>query len=196
MVIRSVKFVKSAAKKDQYPDTKQPEIILTGRSNVGKSSFINAVLNNKKLARVSQTPGKTRLVNFIQVNEEFFFVDLPGYGFALASKAEKDVFFRRVEDYLASNRNIVLAVLLLDGRRIPGADEKTMQSYFRAKNIPVCYVMTKSDKLSGNTKASSRTRIKNALALGETDEFLTFSAKTKENRDQVLAIIDSHLEGK
>ncbi|MBN2504070.1 MAG: ribosome biogenesis GTP-binding protein YsxC, partial [Bacilli bacterium] len=129
MIIRSIEFVTSAATKNQFIQDELPQIILSGRSNVGKSSFINAMLNNQKVARVSQTPGKTRLVNYIRINSQFYFVDLPGYGYAKVNHETLQAFKTRIETFLATSRSLRLAILLLDIRHMPTQDDMIMRNY-------------------------------------------------------------------
>ncbi len=189
MKVKSVKFVISAVTKDNYPNDNLHQVVFSGRSNVGKSSFINSLLNNKNVARVSQTPGKTRLINFFLINEAFYFVDIPGYGYANVSKTQIEQFAIMIDEYL-QNPAISLAVLLLDIRRVPNDDDLLMYHYFKAMNIKTLIVLTKSDKLSNNQKFSQVKKIKTQLNLAESDKILTYSIKTKENHDEVWSQIE------
>ncbi|HOP57128.1 MAG TPA: ribosome biogenesis GTP-binding protein YihA/YsxC [Bacillota bacterium] len=192
MIIRSIELAATAALKKQYPDGDLPEILFAGRSNVGKSSFINSLLNNRHMARVSQTPGKTRLVNFFLINKEFHLVDLPGYGFALGSREDVETFRQRVADYLNSKRNVVLALFLLDIRHKPSKDDIVMRDFFNAKGLPVCYVLTKSDKLSNNERSKSLKLIKETI--GDVNgTYVPFSAKTGENKELIWNIIEKSI---
>jgi GTP-binding protein len=186
MVIKTIEFIISAAAKAQFPVDQLPQVMLLGRSNVGKSSFINAILNNSKVARVSQTPGKTRLLNFFRINNEFYFVDLPGYGFANIDKQTIGSFQKLIEGYLESDSPIWLGVLLLDIRRKPSKDDLLMQAYLLNRGIDILYVLTKVDKLSNNQRAAQLKIIKQTLDIFENDDFVMFSSKTKENRNLVL----------
>ncbi len=189
MKVKSVKFVISAVTKDNYPNDNLHQVVFSGRSNVGKSSFINSLLNKKNVARVSQTPGKTRLINFFLINEAFYFVDIPGYGYANVSKTQIEQFAIMIDEYL-QNPAISLAVLLLDIRRVPNDDDLLMYHYFKAMNIKTLIVLTKSDKLSNNQKFSQVKKIKTQLNLAESDKILTYSIKTKENHDEVWSQIE------
>jgi len=144
------------------------------------------------MARVSQTPGKTRLVNFFLINKEFHLVDLPGYGFALGSREDVETFRQRVADYLNSKRNVVLALFLLDIRHKPSKDDIVMRDFFNAKGLPVCYVLTKSDKLSNNERSKSLKLIKETI--GDVNgTYVPFSAKTGENKELIWNIIEKSI---
>jgi len=193
MIIRSITFFGSCVRPEQYPQDGLPEIVVAGRSNVGKSSFINAVLNNNKVARVSQTPGKTRLLNFFLINQAFYFVDVPGYGYAAAPKQEVERFTAMIETYFATTPKLVCGVLLLDIRRIPSQDDLDMLAYYRGNGLPVTLVLTKADKLSNNERARQLKLIRAALPADTADEPILFSAKTKENVDAVWRRLETHL---
>ncbi|MDD3122314.1 MAG: ribosome biogenesis GTP-binding protein YihA/YsxC [Candidatus Izemoplasmatales bacterium] len=195
MIIRSIDFIGSAVNPSQYPNDEIPEIVLSGRSNVGKSSFINAMLNHNKIARVSQTPGKTRLINFFLINKEFYFVDIPGYGYANVNKDMQLAFQSMIETYLNQSSKLKLAVLLLDIRHTPTNDDLLMNSYYKSRGIPVMYVLTKADKLSNNQRLKAVKAIKTKLDFQVQDKWFLFSSVTKENRDIIwesieLAIFD------
>jgi len=193
LIIRSIEFIISAAKIDQYIQDGLPQVVLSGRSNVGKSSFINAMLNHSKIAKVPQTPGKTRLINFFLINKNFYFVDIPGYGFAKVSQDMLETFRQRIEDYLETSRFISLAVLLLDIRHLPTSDDLLMKTYFEAKGLNVLYVLTKSDKLSNNQRIKQRIAIQEKLGLEKTDALVFFSAETKENRELIWDKIECYV---
>ncbi len=192
MILRSIEFTGSAVDKLGFPQNNLPQVVFSGRSNVGKSSFINAMLNRKKIARVSQTPGKTRLVNFFLINEKFYFVDIPGYGYAKISKKMIEEFQVMIEAYLDSFQ-ISLTVLLLDIRRIPNQDDMLMYEYFKEMNSEVLIILTKSDKLSNNQKFNQIKKIKAALKARNEDKIITFSSETFENRDTVWDIIEDNV---
>ncbi len=193
MVIKSVEFVISAVTPSQYPTDNLKEIVMTGRSNVGKSSFINAILNHSKLARVSQTPGKTRLINFFRINNQFYFVDIPGYGYANVNKEMKDSFQKYIETYLETSQNIHRVIQLLDIRHLPTNDDLMMINYFKFKQIPILYVFTKSDKLSNNQRMKSLKAIFAKLNLTKDDKYFLFSSVTKENREAILEELEREL---
>ncbi len=186
MILRTVTFIGSAVSESQYPQDNLPQIVFSGRSNVGKSSFINALLNRKKIARVSQTPGKTRLVNFFLINSEFYFVDIPGYGYANVSKKQIIDFQIMIETYLKSD-NISLFVLLLDIRRIPNDDDILMYNYFKTLDKEILIVLTKSDKLSNNQKNNQKRKISEML--GIENNLIAFSSETLENKDLIWSVI-------
>jgi len=168
------------------------EIIFVGRSNVGKSSFINALLNRKNIARVSQTPGKTRLINFFLINNGFYFVDIPGYGYARVSKKMVLEFQAMIETYLLSEQ-ISLTVLLLDIRRIPNEDDFIMYEYFKSMNKQILIVLTKSDKLSNNQKFNQIKKIKKAFNARKEDIILPFSKVTLENKEEIIKVIENNV---
>lgn len=193
MLIQKVEFITSAVQKSQYPTDGYPQIVLAGRSNVGKSSFINAILNRKQVAKVSSSPGKTRLVNFFLINDRFYFVDIPGYGYARVSKEMKDSFQATIETYLENSQQLILAIQLLDIRHLPTDDDLTMIHYFRETGIPILFVLTKADKLSSNQRAKSVKAIKTTIQFYEDDRTFLFSATTKENREAILDELDKIL---
>lgn len=193
MIIQSIDFFGSAVQPSQYPSDGLPQIVLSGRSNVGKSSFINAMLNHHKIARVSQTPGKTRLINFFLINKAFYFVDIPGYGYANVSKEMKLDFGRMIETYLQKSPSIKLAILLLDIRHNPTSDDLLMYQYYKSTSMPVLCVLTKADKLSANQRAKSMKAIRTTLNLGVQDTWIPFSSQTKENRELIWDFIEKTL---
>ena len=193
MIIRSAKFITSAVKESGYPQDNYPHVVFAGKSNVGKSSFINSLLNIKKIAKVSQTPGKTRLINFFLINENFYFVDIPGYGYASVSHQQLIDFATMIDEYL-QNPKIRLAVLLLDIRRIPNEDDLLMYEYFTSRNLKTMIVLTKADKLSNNQKFKQKKLIKNALNLSDDSNLTTYSTQTKENHDLVWEYIEKAVE--
>lgn len=193
MKLTSIDFYGSAVAKEQFPTDNLPQIVFSGRSNVGKSSFINAMLNRKNIARVSQTPGKTRLVNFFYINEAFYFVDIPGYGYANVSKKMLLDFQLMIETYLQSPE-ISLTVLLLDIRRIPNDDDLLMYDYFKSMHSDVLIVLTKADKLSNNKQFNQIKKIKQKLALGPNDQIIPFSSVTMKNREKIWDIIENNVK--
>lgn len=165
MALKNVKFVTSAANKSQWiPDDKK-EFVLLGRSNVGKSTFINLITNVTQLARVSSTPGRTRLLNFFDVNDEFRLVDAPGYGFAAVDKHNDQLFARMMEDYFNDRENLVAAFMLLDSRRVPNEDDQMLFHTLFDANIPVILVATKCDKLNQSERSKLRKNILSTLRL-------------------------------
>lgn len=194
MKISSVDFVTSAVRRSQYPTDNKPEFLLVGRSNVGKSSFINTLINRKNLARTSSIPGKTQTLNFYLINKEFYLVDVPGYGFAKVSKKLKNKFGMIIEDYLKMRENLKEVFMLVDFRHKPTEDDVLMYNYLKYYNIPVTIIATKSDKVSRNSYDKNTKIIKDTLNMVDEDNIILFSVvnKTgkKEVRDRILEIID------
>ena len=185
--IKNSDFVISAVKKEQYPITGLPEIAFVGRSNVGKSSIINALTNRKKLARVSQTPGKTRLINFFIINgDEFYLVDLPGYGYAKVSKTEKASWGKTIETYLNGRQELKRVVLLVDSRHKPTADDIQMHEWIKFYGYDEVVIATKSDKLSNNELRKSEKVIRETLNLGKEDKLYFFSSLNKKGKDELV----------
>lgn len=185
MKITSVDFTTSAVRRSQYPTDKKPEFLLVGRSNVGKSSFINTLVNRKSLARISSIPGKTQTLNFYLINEEFYLVDVPGYGFAKVSKQLKNKFGLIIEDYLKERDNLKMVFMLIDFRHKPTNDDVLMYEYLKYYNIPVTVVATKSDKVSRSIYDKNKKIIKETLNLIDGDELVLFSSVDKEGKKEV-----------
>lgn len=186
MRIKKSEFITSAVKKNQYPIDNRVEVAFVGRSNVGKSSLINSLTNRKKLAKVSQTPGKTRLVNFFLINDDFYLVDLPGYGYAKVSKQEKDSWGKTVEMYLNEREQLKRVVLLVDSRHKPTNDDIMMHEWIKHFGYDVIVVATKSDKLTRNEMKKSEKVIKETLKLGVDDKLYFFSSLNKEGKDSLI----------
>ncbi len=184
MLIRSAEFITSAAKPSQYPEGDLPEIAFAGRSNVGKSSLINTLVNRKNLVKTSATPGKTRLVNFFAINGRFVFVDLPGYGYARVSKQERARWKPMVESYLSGRHALRGVILLQDIRRDPGAEEQDLNDFLHHVDLPVLLVFTKADKLSGNRQTARVGQVEKYFSL-KRDDFILFSAKTGQGKDRL-----------
>lgn len=192
MLIRSAEFITSAAKPSQYPEGALPEIAFAGRSNVGKSSLINTLVNRKNLVKTSATPGKTRLVNFFAINGHFVFVDLPGYGYAKVSKQERARWKPMVESYLTGRTQLRGVILLQDIRRDPGAEEQDLIDFLHHANLPALLVFTKADKLSGNRRTARSGQIEKRFSITR-DDFLLFSAKTGQGKDRLWQRIEALL---
>lgn len=186
MKIKQSEFITSAVKREQYPIDNRVEVAFVGRSNVGKSSIINSLTNRKKLAKVSQTPGKTRLVNFFLINNDFYLVDLPGYGYAKVSKSEKDSWGKTIEMYLTGREQLKRVVLLVDSRHKPSGDDIMMNEWFKHFGYDVTIVATKSDKLTRNELKKSEKVIKETLKLGEEDKLYFFSSLNKNGKDELI----------
>jgi GTP-binding protein len=193
MIVKNPKFEISAVGPKQYPSGNLPEIVLVGKSNVGKSSFINTMLNRKNLARTSNTPGKTRQINFYNIDDMFYFVDLPGYGYSKMSKEEKVVSGRYIEEYLQTRENIQLIVLVLDIRHKPTADDMFMYEYILKTNLPFMVVTNKADKIAITKVDNEVDRIKETLGISYST-ILPFSAERKIYTDAVWKAIEKYLK--
>ena len=174
----------SAANKSHYPQDDIPEIALAGRSNVGKSSFINTLLNRKNLARTSGKPGKTQLLNFFNIDDKLRFVDVPGYGYAKVSKTERAKWGKMIEEYLTSRDNLRAVVSLVDLRHDPSADDVQMYEFLKYYEIPVIVVATKADKITRGKWNKHESAIKKKLDFDKTDDFIIFSSVDKTGLDQ------------
>lgn len=191
MIIKKAELTAVAVAPSGYPTIGYPEIALAGRSNVGKSSLINKMLNRKALARTSGTPGKTRTINFYNVNDEIHIVDLPGYGYAKVSKVEKEKWGGIIETYLNAREELKMLIQLVDIRHEPTADDKLMFSWIRHTNLPAVVVATKSDKISRNDQFKNMSVIKKALELTNEDKLIMFSSETGQGREELWDIINS-----
>lgn len=190
MVIRSAKFITSLAELKDFPGRGMPEIAIVGKSNVGKSSLINKLANNGKLARTSSEPGKTRLINLYELNHQLMLVDLPGYGFAKVSHDEKKRWVGMIEGYLSRSDNIKLALQLVDMRHKPSDDDVDMINYLRHFGIPVLTVCTKADKLSRAEQGRAKPIICRTLAVQPWD-LIPFSSVNGTGRDQLLERLEA-----
>lgn len=190
MKINSVDLTISAVRRSQYPTDNKPEFLLVGRSNVGKSSFINTIINRKNYARTSAKPGKTQTINFYLVNEEFYIVDAPGYGFANLNKAKKKKFGLMMEDYLTNREALKQVFMLVDFRHKPSNDDLMMYKFLKHYNIPVTIVATKSDKLGITKHYAQKNIILNELGLLAGDDFIVFSNITKAGKSDIVEKIE------
>jgi len=189
MIIKSAGFITSAVKPSQYPVEELPEIAFAGRSNVGKSSLINTLVNRKKLVKTSSTPGRTQLINFFDINHRLVFVDLPGYGYARVPVAVKKKWGPMIETYFSTRKTLAGIVLIMDIRRTPKVEELNFLDWLKLYEIPGVLILTKADKLS-KTKQKARERaIAKALSVHE-DDLILFSAKTRKGRESVWEAIE------
>ncbi|MBX0312998.1 MAG: ribosome biogenesis GTP-binding protein YihA/YsxC [Sulfurihydrogenibium sp.] len=182
--LKSVKFVKSAVKPEDFPPPNKPEIAIVGRSNVGKSSLINAIFK-RSIAKVSATPGKTKLINFFLLNDDIYFVDLPGYGFATVSHKEKQNWKRMIEDYLLNRENLNLIIMLVDTRYPPTNLDVLMKEWLESFEKPYIVVGTKIDKLNQSEKAKAEKVIRETLDLSKDVPVYLVSAKEGTNIDKL-----------
>ena len=182
----------SAAKKSHYPQDDIPEVALAGRSNVGKSSFINTMLNRKNLARTSGKPGKTQLLNFFNIDDKLRFVDVPGYGYARVSKKEREKWGKMIEEYLTTRENLRAVVSLVDLRHEPSADDVQMYEFLKYYEIPVILVATKADKIPRGKWNKHESMIKKKLDFDKTDTFIIFSSVNKTGVEEAWDAIFDH----
>lgn len=193
MKINSVTLSSLAVRESQYPAGNLPEFLLVGRSNVGKSSFINTLINRKNFAHTSSKPGKTQTLNFYNVNESFYLVDVPGYGYASVDKQTQAKFGLMIEEYLM-NRDVLKRVfLIIDYRNKPMEDDILMYNFLKYYHKEVTIVATKYDKVSKSKRAKIEKVLNSTFDLQDTDNIIYFSSVTKEGKDKVMGIIDSYL---
>ena len=190
MKIKSVNLAISAVRRSQYPTDEKPEFLLVGRSNVGKSSFINTIISRKNYARTSANPGKTQTINFYLVNDAFYLVDAPGYGYANLNTAKQKKFGLMMEDYLTSRKNLKQVFMLIDFRHKPTSDDLMMYNYLKHYKIPVTIVATKTDKIGITLQQKQRASILEDLDLVVGDDFVMFSNVTKLGRDEIHSKIE------
>jgi len=192
MQIESVNEPIIAVRRSQYPEDKKSEFLLVGRSNVGKSSFINTLIERKNFARTSSKPGKTQTLNFYKVNDAFYLVDVPGYGYASVSKDTQKKFGLMIEEYLKSRENLKHVFMLIDYRHKPTEDDVLMYEFLKYYNLDITIVATKYDKVSKNGRIKQDKLIKDTLKFDD-NEFITFSTVTKKGRTEVLSIIEEKI---
>lgn len=199
MRIKNAEFTISAVKESQYPKDAFKQVVLVGKSNVGKSSFINTIVNRKKLARTSSEPGKTRLINFYKVRAEFdneddnfYFVDLPGYGFSKMSKEEQARVGRFIEEYLKKCNDISLVLFLIDIRHEPTADDKLMYKYIISQNLPCIVIVNKADKIAVTKVDSKVTELQQILNPLKDLDFVPFSSERKIYTEKVLEKLEEY----
>lgn len=190
MKITSVDLKISAVRRSQYPTDEKSEYLLVGKSNVGKSSFINTIINRKNFARTSATPGKTQTINFYLVNDNFYLVDAPGYGFAMVSKKKQKKFGLMIEDYLENRPNLKQVFMLIDFRHRPSNDDLMMYNYLKYYKIPVTIIATKTDKVGITMQQKQRNMILEDLDLVVGDDFIEFSNVTKAGKKEVYDKIE------
>ncbi|XJZ26396.1 ribosome biogenesis GTP-binding protein YihA/YsxC [Bacillota bacterium Lsc_1132] len=193
MKVTSSDIVISAVKPEQYPETELPEFALAGRSNVGKSSFINKMLNRKGLARISSKPGKTQTLNFYLINDVLHFVDVPGYGYAKVSKKEREAWGKMIETYLTTREQLKAVILIIDLRHPPTADDRMMYDFLKHYDIPCMIIATKADKIPKGKWQKHLKVTKDSLELAKNDHIVLFSSETGIGKDEAWRIIESFL---
>ncbi|KRK58779.1 GTP-binding protein YsxC [Fructilactobacillus fructivorans] len=194
MDVNDVELVMSAVDPKQYPSTGYPEIGFLGRSNVGKSSLTNVLINRKDYAHTSGQPGKTQTLNFYRVNDAFYFVDVPGYGYAKVSKSEREKWAQMIETYLTQREQLRGVVNLIDGRHAPSDYDIQMRDWLDYYGIPVLYVATKVDKIPKSKRKKQEQILRKGLELEDDEPLVMFSAKTKVGADQVWDWIEQQIK--
>ena len=193
MKVNNAEIVISAVSPSQYPETDLPEIALAGRSNVGKSSFINTLINRKNLARTSGRPGKTQTLNFYLIEDSLHFVDVPGYGYAKVSKTERAKWGQMIETYLINRPQLKAVVSLVDIRHEPSKEDVQMYQFLKYYDIPVIVVATKADKVPSSKWNKHESMLKKGLDFQNSDDFILFSSVTKKGKDEAWKAIESYL---
>lgn len=193
MIIKNPEFKISAVSPKQYPDDGLPQIVLVGKSNVGKSSFINTMINRKRLARTSSEPGKTRQINFYKMDEKFYFVDLPGYGYSKMSKTEQVKVGKFIEEYLQKSKNISLIVFLIDIRHSPTENDRLMYQYVINSNSPCIIIANKADKIAVTKVDSYVEKLQNELNPLKDFIFLPYSSERRIYSDRIWEEIEKYL---
>lgn len=191
--LHNAEFVRSAVKTADFPQDSLPQIVFAGKSNVGKSSTINRILNRKNFARVGNQPGKTVHINFFRIDEQVYFVDLPGYGYAKVSKQERDRWGRLMDEYFSSEDMMTLGFQIVDIRHKPTADDVTMANWFLQTGVPFAIIANKHDKIKKSQLEGSLQTIREILKLPEHVPVIPFSAEKGTGRDEVLALILDHI---
>ncbi|GLC88400.1 ribosome biogenesis GTP-binding protein YihA/YsxC [Lysinibacillus piscis] len=193
MKVHNVEMVISAVRPDQYPEDGLPEFALAGRSNVGKSSFINRMIGRKALARISSKPGKTQTLNFYKIEEQLFFVDVPGYGYAKVSKKEREAWGKMIERYFTGRQELKAVVQIIDLRHPPTADDCMMYNFLKHYNIPCIVIATKADKIPKGKWDKHKKVVKETLDMEKSDTLLVFSSETGLGFEEAWSTIESYM---
>ena len=193
MKVNSAKLDIIAVRRSQYPTNAKPEFLLVGRSNVGKSSFINTLVNQKNLARTSSRPGKTQTLNFYLVNDAFYLIDVPGYGYASVNHEQQKKMGLMIEEYLEKRKEMKRVFMLVDNRIKPTENDIMMYKYLKYYNIPVTIVVTKADKVSSSKKERNIKLIKDTLNLATGDDIIMFSSVSKIGVEEIYKTIENYL---
>ncbi len=194
MVIKQVNLETVCGVTSRIPDNRLPEIAFAGKSNVGKSSLINALMNRKALARTSSQPGKTQTINFYNINDAMYLVDLPGYGYAKVSENERAKWGKMIENYLHTSKQLRAVFLLVDIRHAPGANDKTMYDWMVYQGYEPIIIATKLDKLKRSQVQKALKEVRTGLGLGEDAILIPFSAETKQGREEIWELMDQLIE--
>ena len=189
----NINLIISAVKKAQYPDTGLTEVALSGRSNVGKSTFINSMIGRKNMARTSQQPGKTQTLNFYNIDEQLIFVDVPGYGYAKVSKVQREKFGKMIEEYITQRENLKLVIQLVDLRHQPTEDDVLMYNYLKHFDIPTLVICTKEDKIVKGKVQKHIKRIKDKLELESGDNIISYSSIKNSKQQEIWNFIETYI---
>lgn len=193
MNFNNINLIISAVKKAQYPDTGLTEVALSGRSNVGKSTFINSMIGRKNMARTSQQPGKTQTLNFYNIDEQLIFVDVPGYGYAKVSKVQREKFGKMIEEYITQRENLKLVIQLVDLRHQPTEDDVLMYNYLKHFDIPTLVICTKEDKIAKGKVQKHIKRIKDKLELESGDNIISYSSIKNSKQQEIWNFIETYI---
>ncbi|WP_062199003.1 ribosome biogenesis GTP-binding protein YihA/YsxC [Massilibacterium senegalense] len=196
MKVNQAEFIISAVKEEQYPTDDLVEFALAGRSNVGKSSFINKMIGRKNLARTSSKPGKTQTLNFYKINDAFYFVDVPGYGFARVSKSEREAWGRMIETYLGQREPLKMVLLIVDLRHAPSKDDQLMYEWLKHYDIPTMIVATKADKIPKGKHQKHIKIVKETLQVDKNDTVVLFSSETGLGKEETWKQLSAYLQPK
>ena len=189
----NINLIISAVKKAQYPDTGLTEVALSGRSNVGKSTFINSMIGRKNMARTSQQPGKTQTLNFYNIDEQLIFVDVPGYGYAKVSKVQREKFGKMIEEYITQRENLKLVIQLVDLRHQPTEDDVLMYNYLKHFDIPTLVICNKEDKIAKGKVQKHIKRIKDKLELESGDNIISYSSIKNSKQQEIWNFIETYI---
>ena len=192
MQIKKIELQVVATRRSQYPDDKKPEFLLVGRSNVGKSSFINAISNRKNFAHISSMPGKTKTLNFYNINDSLYLIDVPGYGYAQVDKKTQAKFGMMIEEYLSKREELKRVFMLVDFRHKPTEDDQLMYNFLKYYKVPVTIVATKVDKVGSSKRDKALKTIKDTLDLVVGDDLVLFSSMTKLGVEEILNILEKN----
>lgn len=194
MKVIDVDLAVQAVRRSQYPETDFPEFMLVGRSNVGKSSFINSIVGRKNMAHTSSKPGKTQTLNFYIINNSFYLVDVPGYGYAAVDKKTQEKFDKMIEEYLEKRDQLIRVFMIVDFRHKPTEDDKLMYDFLKYYNIPVTVVATKADKMGSSKYDKNKKVILDTLKLVDGDDLITYSSVTRLGKEAILKKFDELIE--
>ncbi|MDN3426959.1 ribosome biogenesis GTP-binding protein YihA/YsxC [Microbacterium sp. APC 3898] len=194
MKVNNVELVISAVRPDQYPEDGLPEFALAGRSNVGKSSFINKMIGRKSMARISSKPGKTQTLNFYKIEEKLFYVDVPGYGYAKVSKSEREAWGKMIERYITDREPLRAVIQIVDLRHPPSRDDIAMYDFMKHYDIPCIIIATKADKIPKGKWDKHKKIVRTTLDMDKTDPLIIFSSETGLGKDEAWKEIESRMQ--